>query len=672
MVLALGAGLMIKGERDRHNLYDEKPSSSRRSRRKDERHDANPRSRIDERRHRTSSRRYHSSTSWRNNRDGFGYHSQDREDTSLQQLQQRNTRLLFLAALILSAITWMNLFHETTNSQIQTRGSDSKKATRTGDSVAGLEKSTVRDKQTFSSSNNMQSPIKHQSKKQQQPTIKEDIKQILAEERTSRKRWNPCSSKYELERHDHEPRHGDICRIKGGIMSYFECPHGCHETGGNPPYCAQHTVNLSGGSKPCRARDPKAAPEYRCDDVGVCILAVGSPKEQFKGKGVYYDDSCDGMCGERNDTASFVKSGQNSVGCTSDLDCSLAGICLPETKTCLCDAWADGADCSYLKFQPVNKSRLGYMNEHYSSWGGSIVYSSKDQMYHMFVSEIVCKDDLQTRKRCGLSSWETHSRVVIAESADIDGPYLRNITDEAALLPPEHHNPSIHVAPNGEWHLFTISGSTGPIERMVSSDQGTSWSEPVVISPRQNPGPLLRPDGSTYLYYRADGMDLPSPTCSNEGLAMQICPVAQTCHPPNDIPLFGHTGEDPSVFVDHRGNYHMLFNALPYKCAPKFNQGGHAWSKDGITWNSNPRVGAFTTTVQFTDGTSIKCERRERPQMVVGSDGKPIAFVTGLTGCPKGLMLSSNDNDEMAEKSGAAVFYRGGDDSFTMVQLMAT
>ena len=107
----------------------------------------------------------------------------------------------------------------------------------------------------------------------------------------------------------------------------------------------------------------------------------------------------------------------------------------------------------------------------------------------------------------------------------------------------------------------------------------------------------------------------------------------------------------------------MLFNALPYKCVPKFQQGGHAWSTDGINW-STPRVGAFDTTIQFSDGTSMKCERRERPQMVLDKDGRPVALVTGMTGCPKGLGF---DNEEV--KSGSR-FYRGADDSFTLIQMM--
>ncbi|KAL7522082.1 hypothetical protein ACHAWX_006767, partial [Stephanocyclus meneghinianus] len=413
-------------------------------------------------------------------------------------------------------------------------------------------------------------------------------------------------------------------------------------------------------------RNPTAEPEYRCDDVGVCVLAVGKPKGQFKGTGQYYDESCDGMCGDRYNHAAGNDAKEE---CNSDWDCSLAGICLPETKTCLCDSWADGTDCSYLKFQPVDKYRLGYINERHSSWGGSIVYSTIDQMYHMYVSEIMCKIDPDVRKRCGLGGWQTHSRVVVAKSVNVDGPYQRDgIDEEEVVLHPEHHNPSIHVSSTGDWHLFSISGSSGPIERMISRDHGKTWSESMTISPRQNPGPLLRPDGSTFLFYRADGVDLPSPTCSDEAISLQICPVAQTCHPPNDIPLFGHTGEDPSVFVDQRGNYHMLFNALPYKCVPKFQQGGHAWSKDGVNWSDRPRVGAFDTTIQFTDGTSIKCERRERPQMVLGTDGRPVALVTGMTGCPKGLM--STFNAEVALNSGDARYYRGGDDSFTLVQLV--
>ncbi|KAL7455459.1 hypothetical protein ACHAWC_007028 [Mediolabrus comicus] len=415
------------------------------------------------------------------------------------------------------------------------------------------------------------------------------------------------------------------------------------------------TTGSKGG--PCRVRNPDAPPEYRCDDGGVCIMAVGTPKSQFKGKGVYYDDSCDNQCGDGREGQrnSWIANGKR---CNNDWDCSLAGTCSPE-GICQCDPWADGVDCSYLKFQPVHRNKLGYLDEQNTSWGGSIIQSEATGMYHMYVSEILCKIDGRTR--CGLNAWQTHSQVVETVSAEIDGPYQR----VKVVLPPEHHNPSVHVSPTtGHWHLFSISGPSGPIERVISQDEGKTWGNPMTISPEQNPGPVLMPDGSTRLFFRADGMDIPSPTCSDEGIGVQICPSeTEPCNPSSDTPILAHTGEDPSVFVDHRGNYHMLFNALPYKCVPKFQQGGHAWSKDGIEWKT-PRVGAFDTTIHFSDGSSMKCERRERPQMVLRKDGMPLALISAVTGCPKALGEEEN--------SWTSNPYKGGDDAFTIIQKMGT
>ena len=569
------------------------------------------------------------------------------DDHESARASQRNRRLLFIVAVFVSLFVWVNFpmaTYSTTLSDSSRGSSDSSASSKTysNDGVSSKTSSGVND-------NKQQLSIQDEGKLN---SNNDNIKKG--------KRWNPCTTKYELERHDYEPRHGDVCRVKGGLMGLYECPSGCHKTGGDPPYCSNDGTGVGGGSGPCRVRDPNAPPEYRCDDGGVCILAVGTPKEQFKGVGVYYDDKCDNKCGDGRlgNTASWEAKGMK---CQSDWDCSLAGVCNVQ-GVCECDPWADGVDCSYLKFQPVDRNRLGYIHEQHTSWGGSIVQSA-DGTYHMYLSEILCKVDPDVRKRCGLGAWQTHSRVVVARAQNVEGPYQRNDSD--VVLHPEHHNPSIHAAPiTGHWHLFSISGPSGPIERMISTNEGKTWSVPITISPGQNPGPLLRPDGSTYLFYRADGMDLPSPTCSNEGISVQVCPVESgPCEPSNDLPIFGHTGEDPSVFVDHRGNYHMLFNALPYKCVPKYQQGGHAWSDDGITWSA-PRVGAFDTTIRFTDGTRIICERRERPQMVMGKDAKPLALVSALTGCPKGL------GGVGGYEEGGAHHYRGGDDSFTLVQRM--
>mmetsp|Transcript_5596 Transcript_5596/g.12126 ORF Transcript_5596/g.12126 Transcript_5596/m.12126 type:complete len:637 (+) Transcript_5596:94-2004(+) len=565
-----------------------------------------------------------------------------------QRLEKRNRFLWLMAFMLIVTATYMGM-----PSQV--------KSTDTDVSMIDYSEEAAKMSVTQIIGNTFVPKKKKQQKKKQKMFEKETPK--------VRKRWNPClNTKYELERHDHEPRHGDICRAKGGTMGLYVCPEGCHETAGNTPYCAndksgsksKHTMGDKGGA--CRVRNPDAPPEYRCDYGGVCIMAVGSPKDQFKGVGQYYDDTCDGKCGDgrKGELTAWIA---EKRPCTTDLECSLSGVCTPEGK-CECDPWAEGPDCSYLKFEPVDRARLGYLDERHSSWGGSVVQKSDDS-YHMYVSEIICKEDPDVRKRCGLNNWETHSRIAQATSTSIEGPY-RRLASDPVILPPEHHNPSIHVKPTtGDWHLFTISGPTGPIERMISSDEGKTWGNPKTVSPRQNPGPLMMKDGSTYLFYRADGLDIPLPTCSNEGISVTHCPSDDgPCNPPNDMLIFGHTGEDPSVFVDHRGNYHMLFNALPYKCVPKFEQGGHAWSADGFNW-SDPRIGAFDTTVKFTDGTDMKCERRERPQMVTGKDGRPVALVSAVTGCPKGL-------GDPSGSVGDGKLYRGADDSFTLVQKMST
>ena len=230
------------------------------------------------------------------------------------------------------------------------------------------------------------------------------------------------------------------------------------------------------------------------------MSTLGKEEREDGAAGEYYDDTCDNKCldGRKGELTEWVVStGQ----CTNDWDCSLAGTCI-EGK-CECDPWAEGVDCSYLRFQPVDKSKLGYLDEHHSSWGGSIVQKSNGE-FLMYVSEIICKEDPDTRKRCGLNNWESHSRIAQVISSSIEGPYER-WEAELVLLPPEHHNPSVHVSPKtGDWVLYTISGSTGPIERMVSKDEGKTWGIPMTVSPRQNPGPFLNDDGSTYLFYRGD------------------------------------------------------------------------------------------------------------------------------------------------------------------------
>mmetsp|Transcript_13508 Transcript_13508/g.19770 ORF Transcript_13508/g.19770 Transcript_13508/m.19770 type:complete len:596 (+) Transcript_13508:169-1956(+) len=483
---------------------------------------------------------------------------------------------------------------------------------------------------------------------------------------------------YTLERHPHDSSHGDICRevLGAGNIGGFVCPSNCHETlGAGSPYCV---MSENGNQVPCRVpRTPSERP-YKCHPdknyIGVCLLDNSYSFTGKSQKNHFKDESCDNACGTvpfspHDATPQLPKGGGL---CASDWDCSLAGVCSDSTKKCVCDDWATGHDCSYLDLQPIPPDKISYLHNVHTSWGASIVYSNHDQLYHMYVSEITCPPDYVKSTRCGLNFWQTQSQVAHATSPTLQGPYVR----QKAVVAPFAHNPTVRYSPNNPsvWHMYYISHHDGPVQVITSSDYGQTWSPPTKISPFQNPAPLMKDDGTLWLYHRNDHLQMEDKdSCSDEGIRLSMCssptsPCTEFDETTKEIntkkkkPIVKHTAEDPFVFIDTRGNYHMLANALPYKCLPKKQQGGHAWSKDGITW-SDMRVGAFTANVQLMDGTTMSCERRERPQLVfdLNNSNKPIALASAVMGC-----------DVETLPVDAQKHYRGGSDSFTIVQLLGS
>jgi len=404
----------------------------------------------------------------------------------------------------------------------------------------------------------------------------------------------------------------DLCSATPGCAAFTFMPNGvCYKKAN-----ANGKRTFSGyTSGTCAPAPPAPAPAgiYRCDagegERGVCI----------QGTGPYKDSTCDGKCGTP------------APECKADWDCSLAGVCDTTSGKCSCDPWASGSDCSYLNFEPVDLNQLGYLDPLQSSWGGNAVYG-KDELWHLYMAEIACAQG-STEKRCGLGGWGSNSQVAHAVSQSPAGPYKR----QELVLPREHHNPTLKVSPvDGSWNLYSIKATSGPIVMSSSSDQGRSWTSAipgVQVSQYQNPGPMLNKNGSMTMWYR-DAANLAQPRCSTESIGVQYCASKNaTCQGGHD-PVFQHTAEDPSVFVDHRGNWHMLVNAFPGGCNPKLQQGGHAWSKDGVVW-SEPRAGAYNTTFVTTDNQTITCGRRERPQIITDPiTGKPLVMTAGVTGCP--------------------------------------
>ena len=151
--------------------------------------------------------------------------------------------------------------------------------------------------------------------------------------------------------------------------------------------------------------------------------------------------------------------------CSTDLDCSLNGVCTDQR--CLCDLPWGEEGCGVLLFSPLPRpsSAYGY-HPNVTSWGGNAVFGGSetaetgDGKWHLFVSEIA-------GEHCGLTRWNSNSRVVHAEAEAVEGPYL--FADVA--LPVEAHNPQV-IRWGGEWLLFHIGDgdSTRPVHNCTTAE----------------------------------------------------------------------------------------------------------------------------------------------------------------------------------------------------------
>jgi hypothetical protein len=102
------------------------------------------------------------------------------------------------------------------------------------------------------------------------------------------------------------------------------------------------------------------------------------------------------------------------------------------------------------------------------------------------------------------------------------------------------------------------------------------------------------------------------------------------------------------MWVDHRGNWHVLYHRMfdgEGKLDPNWGKsdgswkhtrpipspgwaGGHAFSPDGRNWSKWERC--FDTGVtMMTSGKKLWMLRRERPKLLMDTDGKPTHLFSG-------------------------------------------
>ena len=312
-------------------------------------------------------------------------------------------------------------------------------------------------------------------------------------------------------------------------------------------------------------------------------------------------------------------------------DCSLNGECVSD-GVCACDAPWHGAACGLIGVEPAQAGGLYGYSPNVSSWGGNAVLGD-DGMHHLYVAEMATG---------GLKAWASQSECTHAVSGTAQGPFTKTSADGGEALPKWCHNPyTLRDSSTGRFLMFHI-GSSNDTDRQhdflhaAASPFGPWTAAPSKPQSCNNPAPAFHPNGTLFAVCnhqqitRASGAPLSLNTSWSELATMQKLPAHGT------VDRDRHW-EDPSLWFDRRGNWHVLYHVY---CLRPFAErkecmSGHAFSRDGESWTFS-NVEPFNGTVSFVGGSPpITFSTRERPHVVFAPEDAnrttPIGVTTGVS-----------------------------------------
>ncbi|KAF2179713.1 hypothetical protein K469DRAFT_798024 [Zopfia rhizophila CBS 207.26] len=337
---------------------------------------------------------------------------------------------------------------------------------------------------------------------------------------------------------------------------------------------------------------------------------------------------------------------QSVTACSTDDDCSLNGICSRRTRTCICDPGWKSDDCGKLDLLPATRwTGYNYTNatspDHYStrggnsSWGGQIIQDRHDKkLFHLIISQL--------SRGCGLAGWRPFSTVIRAESRNGPaGPY----TYAQELFGTFHHNPTTIWSPADQKYLIYFIGRDMetpdtcrsikmPNNVSVSSSSDLKTWDPqrllLVNATNPTPWPLWTSENPTSELIL--GVEDNRIYSANKWFGPYKHIKSQTW---NTSDYSDHWSEDPFLWRDKRGNWHILVHWMIdiAERNQKFPRvGGHLFARE-LTGNWTFKLQeVYNTTVEFTDGRSIDYYRRERPKLFFSDDGNmtPLYLVNGV------------------------------------------
>lgn len=259
----------------------------------------------------------------------------------------------------------------------------------------------------------------------------------------------------------------------------------------------------------------------------------------------------------------------------------------------------------------------GFKREGYILWCPTVI--KVGDTYHMFASS--------WPEQYGLGGWTTYSEIIRATSKSLYGPYQFEevfIKKREGYWDNERgHNPKIVKAGN-KYVLYYISTANETGYAYADKITGPWTRVDSVAMPFSNPAPLVRNDGSVYVFGRravgkvriAQGYKAPAFNASYKKISEQF----------NLLPDSNQL-EDPTIWWA-ANQYNVILNDFNGDATGIKKAGVQYYSADGLNYKLVSKEPVFTKTVTYDDGSSLTFRRRERPFVYVDEKGKVTALFT--------------------------------------------
>jgi hypothetical protein len=272
----------------------------------------------------------------------------------------------------------------------------------------------------------------------------------------------------------------------------------------------------------------------------------------------------------------------------------------------------------------------GFKMEGYIVWCPTVIKVGKT--YHMFAS--------RWPEQYGLGGWTKYSEIVRATSDNLYGPYT---FQEVVIQKREGywdndraHNPKI-VKAGSKFVLYYISSANETGYAYADAITGPWTRVDSVAMPFSNPAPLVRKDGSVYVFGRkavgntriAQGYEAPSYSSTYKMVSKNF----------NLLPDSNQL-EDPTIWWAS-GQYNVILSDFGGEATGVKKNGAQYYSKDGISYKLVSKESVYTKSVNYDDGSSITFRRRERPFVYVDEKGRVTALFTSC-------LVQKNDGKEQS------------------------